>query len=65
MLFMITKDSTGCNKKNLLFDNQNVLDRKIDKLTAIMSKFNTKSKNHDKPFKPYISQGKRGGQRKD
>ena len=42
----------------LLFDNQNVLDIKIDKPTAIMSKLTSQSDNQYRPFKPKIYKGK-------
>ena len=42
---MSIQDSTSCNKKRVLFDNENVLDSKIDELTTDVSKFITQSKN--------------------
>ena len=36
-LFMNITGSTGCNQKAVSFDSQNVLDAKIDKLTAVMT----------------------------
>ena len=36
--FMSIQDSVCNNKKTALFDGQNILDSKIDKLTAMMSK---------------------------
>ena len=52
--FMSIQVSTSCNRRPLLFDNQNVLDSKIDKITAMMSKLTTQSNNQGKPFKPNI-----------
>ena len=36
----------------MLFDSQNVLDSKIDRISAMMSKLSTQSNNQDEPFTP-------------
>ena len=61
---MSIQDSTGCNKKKVLFDNQNVCDSKTDKLTAMMSKLTILSSNQDRHLQPKIYQGKGRGQGK-
>ena len=55
---MSIQGTTGCNKKTVLFDNQNALDRKGDMPTAMMHKLTTKSNNQGNPFKHKINQGK-------
>ena len=47
---MSIQDIAGNNKKTLLFNNQNVLDSKIDMLTAMMIKLTTESDNQSRPF---------------
>ena len=45
-------DGTGCNQQAVPFENQNVLDTKIDKLTAMMTKWHpriTIKPNHSNP----------------
>ena len=45
--------------KVVMFDTQDRLDDKIDKLTSIMSKLTVRGNNQNKQFKPKIYQGKR------
>ena len=54
--FMNINNSTGCNQKVVSFDNHNVLDTKIDKLTAMIAKLTTKKA---KPTQPKTHQGKK------
>ena len=49
-------------KKEVIFDTQDRLDDKIDKLTSMMIKLTAQGNNQNKQFKPKIYQGKRGGQ---
>ena len=59
--FMNIRDGYN-SKKSGMFDIQDRLDDKIDKLTSMMSKLTAQGSNQNKPFKPKIYQGKRRGQ---
>ena len=48
--FMSIQDTADCNKTTVLFDNQNVFDTKIDKLTALMGKLTILGENQGRPF---------------
>ena len=54
--FMSVKDSYN---KRVAFDRPDVLDDKIDKLTAMMGKLAARDSEVNKPFKPQIYQSKR------
>ena len=45
-------------KKMVMFDTQDRLDDKIDKVTSMMNKLTAQGSNQNKPFKPKMYQGK-------
>ena len=49
----------------MYFDSYNVLNAKIDTLTAMMNNLNTQNMRQSKPFKAIIDQGKMKGQDKN
>ena len=50
--FMSFKDSTGCNQKAVSFDNHNILNTKLYKLTAMMTKLTTEINNKNQAQDP-------------
>ena len=50
------------SKKVAIFDMQDMLNDKLDKLTSIMSRMIAQDSSQNKLFKPKIYQGKRRGQ---
>ena len=58
--FISIHDNAGCNKRTVYINKKNVLDSKIEKLTAMMGKSTTQSDNQGRLFKSKIHQGKRG-----
>ena len=59
-LFMNIRDWYN-SRKTVMFNTQDRLDDKIDKLTYMMSKLTTQSSDQNRPFKLRIYQGKRRG----
>ena len=57
--FMGIKDSPGFNKKNVKFDSTNVMELKIVRLTALMSKLSTKNLRHSNHLRPIYIKVKR------
>ena len=55
----------GKNSKNVMFDMQDSLDDKIDKLTSMMRKLTAQDNNQNKQFKPKIYQSRWRGQSKN
>ena len=53
------------SKKAVIFDTQDRLDDKTDKLTSMISKLTAHGNNQNKQFKPKIYQGKKRGQTKN
>ena len=56
----------GCHTtKAVIFNMQDRLDDKIDKVTSMMRKLTAQGNKQDKQFKPKINQGKKRGHMKN